>query len=72
MAETLVLGLPEVGAVPPSAEVLGAMAADPRVPAVGGTAVEQLMATEPEAVFEWPTGKTGNRGVTYTAPSGDS
>lgn len=65
MAETLLLGSI------PKAEVLVA-GPDPRVAAVGGTAVEQLMATDPAAAFEWPAGMTGNRGVTYTPPSGDA
>jgi hypothetical protein len=68
MAETLVIGgTPEAAAIPPSAEVR-AMAAGH----AGPTAVEQLLVTEPAAVFEWPAGMTGNRGVTYTAPSGDA
>lgn len=71
MSETVLLG--EAGVIPASLEVqeyearVGAAAA-----ATGATAVEEIMRTDEAAAFEWPAGKSGNRGVTYTAPSGDA
>jgi hypothetical protein len=74
MSETLVLGGPQAEAVPPSAEVQVAMVADsePRARRVAATAIEEIMRTDPVAAFEWPSGMTPNRGVSYTAPSGDA
>jgi len=68
MAEILVLGsTAEAPVIPPTAEVVAAAAGY-----VGQTAVEQIMDTDPAAAFEWPAGMTGNRGVSYTAPTGDA
>jgi hypothetical protein len=72
MSETLVqenAQAPEF--VPASPEVQAAeQAATPRT--IAATAIEELMRTDPSAQFEYPAGMSGNRGTSYTVPSGDA
>lgn len=73
MAEVLNAGFVDEMApvIPPSPEV-EAMETNRDASPVAQLAIEEIMKTDPNAAFEWPTGMSAaTGGVTYTPPSGD-